>query len=395
MDRTQSTAAADFSRIPALDGVRGLAVLAVLVFHTLPIPDHFSTAITIWNAVVKSCWVGVDLFFILSGFLITRVLFENKGQPNYFINFYIRRVLRIAPLYYFSIAAAIYVLPAIIPASVLPPLFHRLIENQIWLWLFLQNFIQARSPHQLPGFGHFWTLAVEEQFYLAWPVFVFWLSRRSIMLFALGICILEPLARWLCLSSGFSLGAVRQLTYLRLDSILFGALLYLLHSELNRHRFSLVTLSTCIQISSAAAVAGLMFVFLRHSELPYQSLSTALIGYTSIGILGTTLIYLCLSSQSQAARIFSTPILRWFGTYSYGIYVFSVPAILGFQALPLARIQDPFLLPLARLLFSGIISTAFALVSWRLLEVPFLRLKARFLPGSLKLTLVPVINPVA
>ena len=214
-------------RIDALDGVRGFAVLAVLVFHTLPIPDGAPGLVTaVWNAAVRSCWVGVDLFFVLSGFLITRTLCNAKGRLNCFRDFYVARILRIAPLYFSVLLGAVYVVPLLIPADVLPLLYVRLIKNQSWLWLFLQNYLQARAPHQLPGFGHFWTLAIEEQFYFVWPVIVLWSCRSLLLLLCFTICALEPVARYYCLSAGYSNWAIRQLTFLRVDALVAGALVY-------------------------------------------------------------------------------------------------------------------------------------------------------------------------
>jgi peptidoglycan/LPS O-acetylase OafA/YrhL len=382
-------------RIPALDGVRGLALLTVLVFHTLPVTDHVSPVTTIWNALAKSCWVGVDLFFVLSGFLITRVLCESRSSPRYFANFYLRRALRIGPLYFAVLLGAIYLIPAFIPAAQLPPLFPRLIENRFWVFTFLQNFIQARSPHQLPGFGHFWTLAIEEQFYLIWPVIVFYFSRRNLMLLCLAICLLEPLARFLCLHLGYSTWAVRQLTYLRLDTLLFGALLYLLMTETKFHNLlSPRALAASLAGLSLAALIALSCILFKNSFLPYESVSTGILGYSAVAILAAALLYIAIHNRFHARQFFSAPALRWFGKYSYGIYVFSVPCILCFEALiaPRDLIPNPYLLPIARFLCCGIASTALAVVSWHVLESPFLRLKSQFFPARTSPALAVVVT---
>ena len=118
-----------------------------------------------WSAVMNSTWFGVDLFFVLSGFLITGNLIDARGQSGYFRNFYARRTLRIFPLYYSVLVGVFLILPLAAPLIHLPDAYSDLSRNQLWLWSYLQNYVQAKGPHQLPGFGHFWSLAVEEQFY--------------------------------------------------------------------------------------------------------------------------------------------------------------------------------------------------------------------------------------
>jgi peptidoglycan/LPS O-acetylase OafA/YrhL len=378
-------------RIIALDGVRGLAVLAVLVFHTMPVVDHQSLLATIWNSAAKSCWIGVDLFFVLSGFLITRILCESKGGPNYFRRFYAGRALRIAPLYFFSVICAVYLMPRWIHSPDLRPYFQKSFENQIWVFTFLQNFLQARSPHQLPGLGHFWTLAIEEQFYVVWPLVVYWLSRRKLLVLSAAICVLEPIARFFCLHIGWSDWSVRQLTYLRLDAIVIGAVLYLVGTEVKTYgiRFA-PAVSGWVVALSAASLVSLSYIFIRYDHLPYQSQSTASFGYSAIAILAAALLHAALNNHGYPAEFFRSPVLRWFGKYSYGIYVFSVPAILCFNVVVGGLISDPYLLPLCRFLCCGLVSAGIALISWHLLESPFLRLKSRVGSRAISAALVPV-----
>jgi len=378
------------NRIEALDGVRGFAVLAVLIFHTLPIPDAPSGLMfTVWNAIAKSCWIGVDLFFVLSGFLITRALFAAKGKPDFFRDFYVSRILRIAPLYIAVLLAALYVVPVLIPSDELPPLYGRLMKNQLWLWAFLQNYIQARAPHQLPGFGHFWSLAVEEQFYVVWPAVVLWFSRRWLVLSCLTICAVEPLARFFFLAAGYSTWAVRQLTFLRVDALLAGAVVYLLFRETAPGPTAVASLRT-IAIASGAA---LVWILARYKSLPYESQATVTIGYSAVAVAGAALIRACLN-HGPVSQLFSLKFLRWFGKYSYAIYIFSVPAILCFQALFADRMgaRHPFALAVTRLLFSGAVSVACALASWKLIEHPALNLKSRLILGHPIPSLAPVLS---
>jgi peptidoglycan/LPS O-acetylase OafA/YrhL len=159
----------DRERDPRLDGVRGIAILLVLVYHlTLyggmapngPFLDR------LWRTWTLPLGLGVDLFFVLSGFLITGILLDTKDGPDYFRNFYARRFLRIFPLYYATLAATFLLIPAV-----------RL--DAVWYWTYLINyrFADVGWP-RVAYLGHFWTLAVEEQFYLVWPALVFFVPRR-------------------------------------------------------------------------------------------------------------------------------------------------------------------------------------------------------------------------
>jgi peptidoglycan/LPS O-acetylase OafA/YrhL len=377
-------------RIDALDGVRGFAVLAVLVFHTLPVPDAPSGLIvTAWNALAQSCWVGVDMFFVLSGFLITRALCAAKGKPRFFSDFYVSRILRIVPIYIAVLLAALYIVPLLIPAEDLPSLYSRLIKNQLWLWAFLQNYIQAKAPHQLPGFGHFWTLAVEEQFYVVWPAVVLWFSRRWLVGSSLAICAVEPLARYFFFNTGYSAWAIRQLTFLRVDALLAGALVYLLFVETVLTPRAMASM----RVIAIAAGAVVLWMLARYKSLPYESQTTAIIGYSAVAIVCASLLRVCLN-DGLVAQFFSGKVLRWFGKYSYAIYIFSVPAILCFQALIGDRISrlNPFLLAMSRLLFSGAASVACALASWSVIEHPALNLKSRFISGHPIRPLAPALS---
>ena len=131
-------------------------------------------------------WVGVDLFFVLSGFLITSILYEAKQSDGYFKNFYMRRVLRIFPLYYGVLFVAFAVVPLFHPYQT--GFYKTISHNQIFLWTYLQNYVQL--PWEgWAGFTHFWSLAVEEQFYLVWPAVVFLLNRRALMGVSIGMVV--------------------------------------------------------------------------------------------------------------------------------------------------------------------------------------------------------------
>ncbi|MCK5943639.1 MAG: acyltransferase, partial [Planctomycetes bacterium] len=190
-------------RIAALDGVRGLAILCVLVMHGLYIGPLFGLDVMAhpYARVAFLGWSGVDVFFVLSGFLITRILVRSKGGPRYFRNFYMRRSLRIFPLYYLVIVLLLYVLPRP-PASGADQLAH-LLYYQNWRYAFAHGELIDPARHVT------WSLAIEEQFYILWPPFVVLVLIRA----RLSVAALGVLAGLLSLASALWMAALFDPTW--------------------------------------------------------------------------------------------------------------------------------------------------------------------------------------
>src|SRR5687768_12816390 len=168
-------------REPVLDGVRGVAISAVL-WHHFVIYSGFEARVPFDHLLWESGslgWAGVDLFFVLSGFLITGILYDSRSSGRYYVNFFGRRALRILPLYYGVLVLAFLVLPVFLE----PQSAESLTRNQAWYWLYLINVKVALDGWDAAAYlGHFWSLAIEEQFYLIWPLAVRALSRRKLLL---------------------------------------------------------------------------------------------------------------------------------------------------------------------------------------------------------------------
>ncbi|MBS0244284.1 MAG: acyltransferase, partial [Proteobacteria bacterium] len=182
--------------IPALDGIRGLAVIMVLLFHFIcaatPLNNIEALVIRFFNYGAY----GVELFFVLSGFLITGILYDARSKPNYFKNFYIRRTLRIFPLYY-GVLFLTFVVAPLIPWLSGPTLSY-MAEHQAWAWLYATNvFIAIKGYWAYAYLEHFWSLSVEEHFYLFWPFLVYWLapSPRRLMAASLAVAAASAMAR--------------------------------------------------------------------------------------------------------------------------------------------------------------------------------------------------------
>ncbi|MFO1426559.1 MAG: acyltransferase [Steroidobacteraceae bacterium] len=211
------------ARWAALDGVRAIAILLVIP-HNADIypadPGPF------WPLAIGASvgWIGVQLFFVLSGFLITGQLLDAVGSPHYFRDFYLRRALRILPLYYLTLFVGLILLRAL---SIAPPLSAGESSAQVWLWLFLNNWVQPFGS-TVHGFEHFWSLAVEEQFYLVWPFIVLACREAGLLRACVAALVLAVLTRTSLFLAGTTHDANYMFTICRMDALALGAIAALL-----------------------------------------------------------------------------------------------------------------------------------------------------------------------
>jgi peptidoglycan/LPS O-acetylase OafA/YrhL len=214
---SSETAREPHGHIPSLDGVRGVAILLVLLFHFkdyLIGPEMLQGALGLAGYLG---WAGVDLFFVLSGFLITRILLAARSNEGYFSSFYTRRFFRIFPLYY-AVLFLIFLGPWSVIAGVLPP-----VSDHVWYWTYLSNWSIMLKSANPQGVGHFWSLAVEEQFYMAWPLLVWWLDGRALFRVTVALCAAAPLWRIVLISKHWDPEWIYRNTFSRMDTLLVGA----------------------------------------------------------------------------------------------------------------------------------------------------------------------------
>lgn len=361
------------AHIPVLDGLRGMAVLMVLLFHFwqgLPVYQHlFSPEISRGLSLFSIGQKGVDLFFVLSGFLITGILLRTRGAAHYFKNFYIRRSLRIFPLY-FAVVLGCLLVGAIWSA----PGFQ---WNQSWWYLcYLQNVGTTFWPGSVGEPGHFWSLAVEEHFYLFWPLVVLLLNRRQLVFFSLALVVLSILVRAVFLRLGLD---VFTFTLCRMDTLALGALLAVLFTDPGQWLATRTWVARgCLPVAGLAL--GAFFVWSGTASALLQTFKYTLFA----GLCGVVLI-LALSPGrwNPLPRLFNLAWLREMGKTSYAMYVFHpfiyagvMGRLYGAGWSPLRGLLWPALL--TELVLALGLTILASRISWVFFEQPLIKLKSRF-----------------
>ncbi|HVM49407.1 MAG TPA: acyltransferase [Candidatus Acidoferrum sp.] len=308
--------------VAVLDGVRGVAILMVLFGHfyqTSVIKVNYPLAGKILGRVLAPSGYGVELFFVLSGFLITGILLDTKELPGYFGKFYMRRFLRIFPLYYGALAAVLLVLPLFVN---LDAGGREIVAHQGWLWCYLANWPSAYIWDNSNVFllGHFWSLAVEEHFYILWPAMVFLLSRRGLVRVCFIVLVMCATVRATDAIMGQAGPLILQWTTLtRVDGLAIGGLLAiaLRTPELKEHLPSGKYMTAGLWVFGVL-VMGLMLMPRQVHFLPIPIFSeTIVVSFLGLAVLAAL--------QAQPGELYyqmlSSRVLVAFGKYSYGIYV--------------------------------------------------------------------------
>lgn len=371
---------------PALDGLRAVAVLMVFTTHYLPLPQFLN-----WGR------MGVDIFFVLSGFLITGILYDSASRKDRYSVFYKRRVLRIFPLYYL-----ILLLPVL-----MEPIVRWRLHPALWLWpSYAGNYARFLWPNDVHGtdtifeilrstrtslqwfswnLDHLWSLCVEEQFYLAWPLIVYSLSeRKRLRNLCIASFVVVLLLRWLCTvmvaPSSIHVGLLYFATPLRADSLLLGG-----------------AIALALRGPEArwiGALARPLALFLTVAFVLWEAVSYQRFGHlidpvwssyhnpayaTFAALLAAVLIAMSIDPSSTLYRWLDTRVLRAVGQRSYGFYVYHLVLISVFAAVARAisfghkGVAGALLVPVA---LAGTLIVSW--ISFQYFEAPLLRLKARF-----------------
>jgi len=354
--------------MPELDSVRGLAILAVLFYHGffwsqglggLAGPARLFVLVTLPG------WLGVNLFFVLSGFLITGILLETRKRADYYKRFYVRRALRILPAYY-AVLFLLAILKAASPAFLLLSFFY--LSNVTPL------FGVAVSYTVL------WSLAVEEHFYLLWPTVIRRLSPRAVLGYACGIVVITPMIRL----TAFKMGAQDGLstyTWNVADGLAMGAILAIALREFHKDRAWLGRFSALLIVCAAALeIGGARFGILTRLRPLGASLQVTPWNFLFTAVIGVFL----LAGTSPWKSFVLSPVLRFFGDISYGLYLIHLLIFEAYDSI--ARRYFPHLADTTGRF--GAISFRFCCAAWtaiilsylsrRYFENPVLRLKNRW-----------------
>ena len=379
---TLLTIGAEQHHKPELDGIRGIAILAVLASHSMLLQVFGPTPF--WDFLRHALipgWAGVDLFFALSGFLITGILLRTKASPNYFQSFYWRRILRIFPIYYMTLIFLLGVghfshfFHATLPSS---PAY------RASYFFFMQNmpvFARGYLP-SIPLLGPYWSLAVEEQFYLLWPFVILKASEKSVMRFCVAGLIVAPILRIALVHFVFRTNfELVELPTSRMDGLLGGAFCSL---YMHTHR-KLVPLRWIVAATTCGALT-IACIALKTSgrELIETGKYMNTFGVSGFALLSSALLALSQYHFRWLQRPLCFAWLRALGRYSYGMYIYHAFVYVGLRY-ALIRIMHGIkpLSSVAALMFVAfcmLATVGMAKASFDLFEIRFLALKRYFRP---------------
>lgn len=374
-------------RIPELDGLRGIAILLVLCWHygaSINIAPSGSSAATVANAFSLS-WTGVTLFFVLSGYLIGKILIENRDADNYFSAFYIRRVARLVPVYLVVVGA--YLLTSGLVQENMGRAGAWLTTGDLerttspiagWSFLLhLQNFQMASAG---AWGGHWlaptWSLAVEEQFYLIVPLLIWLIPLRLLPPLLIGLIAISPLARLGIDAAYENKIASYVLLPARWDALFLGTLAAYFVTRPGGETFlrsnqSGLLLALCISI--------LALTLMQIAGWHHYSTGMITIGHTVVALVSLNVLFVALYVERPWAKaLFCNRTLQWLGLVSYGVYLLHMP-VLGFVSWLLTG-HEPSIITLSDFWIVAVavpVTLAIAALSWRWFEKPIISQAAR------------------
>jgi peptidoglycan/LPS O-acetylase OafA/YrhL len=356
------------THIPALDGIRGIAMLTVILYHFFLFP--------------YAAWYSIDSFFVLSGFLITGILVDTKASKNYFKNYIARRMLRILPLYYGVLIVAFVIIPLVVNKSSLAP-YSIYYQNQTSFWTYLQNWFLLLKEPQLKGSGriflHLWSLAVEEQFYIVWPLLVLIFNIKNLVRVIIAIIVCSVTLKCYLFFAGYAWQYTYFNTFCRLDALCIGALIAIAV----RNKTMAAKLEKIVPyIFKILLIVVLTAIALVRPTAPKDQFLEPF-GTTVVAVFFASLILYCMSSHKNnlIKRVLELRIFLFFGRYSYSMYIFHVPILALLRPAIFQYLQKHISHSIAFMaanLICFISVIAISQFTWYLIEKPALKLKRFF-----------------
>lgn len=375
--------------LPALDGLRGLAAILVIFVHWITFSPSGNPLVDLSIHFSRVGWIGVDLFFVLSGFLITGILLKTSGRPNYWKNFFMRRVLRIIPLYYTLLIFFLLIVPLFSVFDQWGDFWAGSGHYSWTFWLFLSNNTDALGDSRHRFLDVAWSLCVEENFYLIWPVIVMQYSRRKLKYICIGLIGFSFALRF---TMHYILGSNRDLLWMltpcRFDGLAFGGLMAIL---LREGPETIATFRRHLPWLLGCGAVGAVFLAVFQAMRFYKGDQTVGIhpgiyvyGLTIYAFFFAMLLTACVlwPAGSLLPRVFCWPWLRVAGKYSYATYLLHKPALFISEEL----LGDYFKLSEHTMTWDCApifaLATAILIImvklSWVLIESPALSLKRYF-----------------
>jgi peptidoglycan/LPS O-acetylase OafA/YrhL len=348
--------------LPALDGVRGIAVLMVFWFHLCQSNQELQQILP--DVILRTASIGqtgVDLFFVLSGFLITRILLATRDHSARFRSFFARRSLRIFPLYFLFLAVGL-----LLPASWVSETGGSEL-SPFWMWCYLSN-IPPTFWDRPVLFPHLWSLAVEEQFYLIWPFIVYWLPVNRTRDVCLLLFATAPVLRLVMMSNGYS---PFYLLPCRVDALAAGAFLAVCWPADTNRKSYLPKVS--VFVSVLLVVSAVCYIAFSGTGLPIVQV----VKHSICSVLFSSLVYFAIEVQSIRS-VLSSKCLRFFGKHSYAIYLCHPILIVTFRRLCLSSNSTTDIDLWAFVVLVITSTLGFSLLTWHFLEAPALSLKKHF-----------------
>jgi len=291
--------------IKDFDGWRGIGIFFVVLAHYIP-------------SVFIGSWVFMEMFFVMSGFLITGILMDSKTKSNYYKRFIYRRTVRVFPLYYLSLLILFFLLPH----NWLDLSYYR--EHQGWFWLYIQNWLYSiEGWPDVKALHHFWSLAIEEQFYIIWPLFVWLFSSKALMRFCIVLFFGSIIFRNIGLEMGFVMPFPYVATLGRMEPIVLGAMIAIF---IRTDKTLLEKLTYPVTVLSGLIMAGL---FIIASNMKFELPLHYQITYTIVAIFFAGMITMTICSDRLLVfkRLINLPFFRVLGVMSYCIYIFHYPIL--------------------------------------------------------------------
>lgn len=350
--------------VPQLDGVRAIAVAMVVGVHCIVVPPDGALAWLLRHT-LSIGWIGVDLFFALSGFLITSILLRSKEEPHYFRNFYMRRLLRIFPVYYALLLLLWFTAPAVGLGAFSPA----------WPYFtYTSNLTSVFLNLKWEPMNHAWSLALEEQFYLLFPLLIFVLNRKTLKRVLWAVVALSPLLRFWVALEGVK-GATYFATFCRLDVLAMGSLIAIALAERKSVPRTAARSANVMFMCLFVAVLALGITKQLDFRMPLFNLV-----WLSI-VDGACAVLICVVLFGKVASLDALLGHRWLvaiGRVSYGIYLFHYPIFKIVDPVSRNMFGESWMRTVLTALGSIIATLLLAAASWRWFERPILRLKDRF-----------------